>query len=83
LRTDDKRKLPDHGADILGSAKAASVQELAENIARSERKHARRYFLDEIEACCPRKQVFSSQHDIQLVEQARSLISGWTATQRF
>ena len=66
---------PITAADILGGATGASVKKLTELFARAKENSPSIIFLDEMDGLLPRKTGFQSQHDIQLVEQARTLIS--------
>jgi transitional endoplasmic reticulum ATPase len=66
---------PITAADILGSATGASVKKLTELFARAKENSPSIIFIDEMDGLLPRNTGFQSQHDIQLVEQARSLIS--------
>ena len=76
IATQTKRSFyPITAADILGSATGASVKKLAELFARAKENSPSIIFIDEIDGLLPRNNGFQSQHDIQLVEQARSLIS--------
>src|SRR4029077_8279199 len=62
-------------ADILGGATGSSVRKLSELFARAKENSPSIIFIDEMDGVLPRNNGFQSQHDIQLVEQARSLIS--------
>ena len=66
---------PITAADILGGAIGASVKKLAELFSRAKENSPSIIFIDEIDGLLPRNSGLQSQHDIQLVEQARSLIS--------
>jgi transitional endoplasmic reticulum ATPase len=66
---------PITSADILGGATGASVKKLTELFARAKDNSPSIIFIDEMDGLLPRNNGFQSQHDIQLVEQARSLIS--------
>jgi len=66
---------PITAADILGGATGASVKKLTELFARAKENSPSIIFIDEMDGLLPRNNGFQSQHDIQLVEQARSLIS--------
>lgn len=66
---------PITAADILGGATGASVKKLSELFARAKENSPSIIFIDEMDGLLPRNTGFQSQHDIQLVEQARSLIS--------
>lgn len=66
---------PITAADILGGATGASVKKLTELFARAKENSPSIIFIDEMDGLLPRNSGFQSQHDIQLVEQARSLIS--------
>ena len=76
IATQTKRSFyPITAADILGGATGASVKKLAELFARAKENSPSIIFIDEMDGLLPRNNGFQSQHDIQLVEQARSLIS--------
>ena len=76
IATQTKRSFyPITAADILGGATGASVRKLAELFARAKENSPSIIFIDEMDGVLPRNNGFQSQHDIQLVEQARSLIS--------
>src|SRR5258708_25503203 len=76
IATQTKRSFyPLTAADILGSATGASVKKLTELFARAKENSPSIIFIDEMDGLLPRNNGFQSQHDIQLVEQARSLIS--------
>jgi transitional endoplasmic reticulum ATPase len=76
IATQTKRSFyPITAADILGGATGASVKKLTELFARAKENSPSIIFIDEIDGLLPRNNGFQSQHDIQLVEQARSLIS--------
>jgi transitional endoplasmic reticulum ATPase len=76
IATQTKRSFyPITSADILGSATGASVKKLTELFARAKENSPSIIFIDEIDGLLPRNTGMQSQHDIQLVEQARSLIS--------
>ena len=66
---------PITAADILGGATGASVKKLAELFARAKENSPSIIFIDEMDGLLARNNGFQSPHDIQLVEQARSLIS--------
>ncbi|MCZ2078313.1 MAG: AAA family ATPase [Bryobacterales bacterium] len=66
---------PVTSADILGGATGASVKRLTELFARAKENSPSIIFIDEMDGLLPRNTGLQSQHDIQLVEQARSLIS--------
>ena len=66
---------PITAADILGGATGASVKRLAELFARAKENSPSIIFIDEMDGLLPRNTGFQSQHDIQLLEQARTLIS--------
>ncbi|MBL0158802.1 MAG: AAA family ATPase [Bryobacterales bacterium] len=66
---------PITAADILGGATGASVKKLTELFARAKENSPSIIFIDEMDGLLPRNNGLQSQHDIQLVEQARSLIS--------
>jgi transitional endoplasmic reticulum ATPase len=66
---------PITAADILGSAAGASVKKLTDLFARAKENSPSIIFIDEMDGLLPRNTGLQSQHDIQLVEQARSLIS--------
>ena len=76
IATQTKRSFyPITSADILGSAASASVKKLTELFARAKENSPSIIFIDEMDGLLPRNTGLQSQHDIQLVEQARSLIS--------
>jgi transitional endoplasmic reticulum ATPase len=76
IATQTKRSFyPITAADILGGAAGASVKKLKELFTRAKENSPSIIFLDEMDGLLPRNNGFQSQHDIQLVEQARSLIS--------
>lgn len=76
IATQTKRSFyPITAADILGGATGASVKKLTELFARAKENSPSIIFIDEMDGLLPRNNGFQSQHDIQLVEQARSLIS--------
>jgi transitional endoplasmic reticulum ATPase len=76
IATQTKRSFyPITAADILGSATGASVKKLTELFARAKENSPSIIFIDEMDGLLPRNTGLQSQHDIQLVEQARSLIS--------
>jgi len=76
IATQAKRSFyPITSADILGSATGASVKKLTELFARAKENSPSIIFIDEMDGLLPRNNGLQSQHDIQLVEQARSLIS--------
>jgi transitional endoplasmic reticulum ATPase len=76
IATQTKRSFyPITAADILGGAAGASVKKLNELFTRAKENSPSIIFLDEMDGLLPRNNGFQSQHDIQLVEQARSLIS--------
>ena len=62
-------------ADILGGNTGASVKKLADLFARARENNPSIIFIDEMDGLLPRNTGLQAQHDIQLVEQARSLIS--------
>lgn len=66
---------PITAADILGGATGASVKKLTELFARAKENSPSIIFIDEMDGLLPHNNGLQSQHDIQLVEQARSLIS--------
>jgi transitional endoplasmic reticulum ATPase len=66
---------PITAADILGGATGGSVKKLTELFARAKENSPSIIFIDEMDGLLPRNNGLQSQHDIQLVEQARSLIS--------
>jgi transitional endoplasmic reticulum ATPase len=66
---------PITAADILGGATGASAKKLTELFARAKENSPSIIFIDEMDGLLPRNNGFQSQHDIQLVEQARSLIN--------
>lgn len=76
IATQTKRSFyPITAADILGGAAGASVKKLKEVFTRAKENSPSIIFIDEMDGLLPRNNGFQSQHDIQLVEQARSLIS--------
>jgi transitional endoplasmic reticulum ATPase len=76
IATQTKRSFyPITAADILGGAIGASVKKLTELFARAKENSPSMIFIDEMDGLLPRNNGFQSQHDIQLVDQARSLIS--------
>ena len=76
IATQTKRSFyPITSADILGGATGASVKKLKELFARAKENSPSIIFIDEMDGLLPRNNGFQSQHDIQVVEQARSLIS--------
>ena len=76
IATQTKRSFyPITAADVLGGAAGASVKKLADLFARAKENNPSIIFIDEIDGLLPRNTGAQSQHDIQLVEQARSLIS--------
>jgi len=76
IATQTKRSFyPVTAADILGSATGVSVKKLTELFARAKENSPSIIFIDEMDGLLPRNTGLQSQHDIQLVEQARSLIS--------
>ena len=76
IATQTKRSFyPITSADILGGAAGASVKKLKELFTRAKENSPSIIFIDEMDGLLPRNNGFQSQHDIQLVEQARSLIS--------
>jgi transitional endoplasmic reticulum ATPase len=76
IATQTKRSFyPITAADILGGAAGASVKKLKELFTRAKENSPSIIFIDEMDGLLPRNNGFQSQHDIQLVEQARSLIS--------
>ncbi len=75
IATQTKRSFyPVTAADILGSATGASVKKLADLFARAREGSPSIIFIDEMDGLLPRNTGLQSQHDIQVVEQARSLI---------
>lgn len=66
---------PITAADILGSAVGVSVKRLTDLFARAKENSPSIIFIDEVDGLLSRNTGLQSQHDIQLVEQARSLIS--------
>ena len=66
---------PITAADILGGNTGASVKKLADLFARAKESNPSIIFIDEMDGLLPRNIGLQAQHDIQLVEQARSLIS--------
>lgn len=76
LATQTKRSFyPITAADVLGGATGASVKKLTELFARAKENSPSIIFIDEIDGLLPRNTGFQTQHDIQFVEQARTLIS--------
>jgi transitional endoplasmic reticulum ATPase len=76
IATQTKRSFyPITPADILGGAIGASVKKLADLFARAKENSPSIIFVDEMDGLLPRNTGLQSQHDIQVVEQARSLIS--------
>jgi len=76
IGTQTKRSFyPITAADILRGATGASVKKLMELFARARENSPSIIFIDEMDGLLPRNTGLQSQHDIQLVEQARSLIS--------
>ena len=76
IATQTKRSFyPITAADILGGAAGASVKKLSDLFARAKENNPSIIFIDEMDGLLPRNTGVQSQHDIQLVEQARSLIS--------
>ena len=76
IATQTKRSFyPITAADILGGATGSSVRKLTELFARAKENSPSIIFIDEMDGLLPRNNGFQLQHDIQLVEQARSLIS--------
>lgn len=76
IATQTKRSFyPITAADILGGAIGASVKNLTELFTRAKENSPSIIFIDEMDGLLPHNNGFQSQHDIQLVEQARSLIS--------
>jgi transitional endoplasmic reticulum ATPase len=76
IATETRRSFyPVTAADILGSATGASVKRLADLFARAKESSPSIIFMDEMDGLLPRNTGLQSQHDIQVVEQARSLIS--------
>ena len=76
IATQTKRSFyPVTAADILGSATGASVKKMADLFARAKESSPSIIFIDEMGGLLPRNTGLQSQHDIQVVEQARSLIS--------
>jgi len=65
---------PITAADILGGTTGASVKKLTDLFARAKENSPSIIFIDEMDGLLPRNTGVQSQHDIQLVEQARSLI---------
>jgi transitional endoplasmic reticulum ATPase len=65
---------PITAADILGGTTGASVRKLTDLFARAKENSPSIIFIDEMDGLLPRNTGIQSQHDIQLVEQARSLI---------
>lgn len=76
IATQTKRSFyPITAADILGSTTGASVKKLSDLFSRAKENSPSIIFMDEMDGLLPRNIGLQSQHDIQLVEQARSLIS--------
>jgi transitional endoplasmic reticulum ATPase len=76
IATQTKRSFyPVTAADILGGTTGASVKKLTDLFARAKENNPSIIFIDEMDGLLPRNTGVQSQHDIQLVEQARSLIS--------
>ena len=76
IATQTKRSFyPITAADILGGTTGASVKKLTDLFARAKENNPSIIFIDEMDGLLPRNTGAQSQHDIQLVEQARSLIS--------
>ena len=76
LATQTKRSFyPVTAADVLGGATGASVKKLTELFVRAKENSPAIIFIDEMDGLLPRNTGFQSQHDVQLVEQARTLIS--------
>jgi transitional endoplasmic reticulum ATPase len=76
IATQTKRSFyPVTAADILGGATGASVKKLVELFARAKENSPSIIFIDEMDGLLPRNTGFQAQHDIQVVEQTRSLIS--------
>jgi len=76
IATQTKRSFyPITAADILGGTTGASVKKLTDLFARAKENNPSIIFIDEMDGLLPRNTGVQSQHDIQLVEQARSLIS--------
>jgi transitional endoplasmic reticulum ATPase len=76
IATQTKRSFyPITAADILGGTTGASVKKLTDLFARAKENNPSIIFIDEMDGLLPRNTGLQTQHDIQLVEQARSLIS--------
>jgi transitional endoplasmic reticulum ATPase len=76
IATQTKRSFyPITAADILGGTTGASVKKLTDLFVRAKEHNPSIIFIDEMDGLLPRNTGLQSQHDIQLVEQARSLIS--------
>jgi transitional endoplasmic reticulum ATPase len=76
IATQTKRSFyPITAADILGGTTGASVKKLTELFSRAKENSPSIIFIDEMDGLLPRNRGLQSQHDVQLVEQARSLIS--------
>lgn len=76
IATQTKRSFyPVTAADVLGGAAGASVKKLTELFVRAKENSPSIIFIDEVDGLLPRNTGFQSQHDVQLVEQARTLIS--------
>ncbi|MBY0502765.1 MAG: AAA family ATPase [Bryobacteraceae bacterium] len=76
IATQTKRSFyPITAADVLAGAVGASLKKLTELFARAKENSPSIIFIDEMDGLLPRNNGLQSQHDIQVVEQARSLIS--------
>lgn len=76
IATQTKRSFyPITAADILGGTTGASVKKLTDLFARAKENNPSIIFIDEMDGLLPRNTGVQFQHDIQLVEQARVLIS--------
>jgi transitional endoplasmic reticulum ATPase len=76
IATQTKRSFyPITTADVLSGAAGASVKKLADLFARAKENSPSIIFIDEVDGLLPRNTGIQSQHDFQLVEQARTLIS--------
>ncbi len=76
IATQTKRSFyPVTPADILGGATGASVKKLADLFARAKEHSPSIILIDEMDGLLPRNTGWQSQHDIQVVEQVRSLVS--------
>lgn len=77
IATQTKRSFyPITAADILGGATGSSVKKLTDVFERAKENSPSIIFIDEMDGLLSRNTGFQTQHDVQLVEQARTLISG-------